>query len=93
MERTKEKFTMKNILERETLFTSFPYARCATDGRFQQANRLSNMCFEEAWSYFSFKHKLYDYKTKVSVIPNWLAICSTLPSRDMESDFRYFEKT
>lgn len=67
------KSNMENYIKKNITFKNFPYALYATDVIFQQSNRpTGNMM--EGKVYFSGKHKLYGYKSEVSVAPNGQAI-------------------
>ena len=74
--RMNSKYTMKKEMLEGQVFSTFDFCRYATDVTFQQTNRPSgNM--REGKLYFSGKHKLYGYKTEMSVIPRGYAIgCS-----------------
>lgn len=76
VEQAAEQFDMTTLLREKSKFNTFGMARYATDVTFQQSQRpRGNM--EEGKSYYSGKHKLYGYKTEVSVLPNGLALgCS-----------------
>lgn len=70
-------------------FSNFKYARYATDVTFHQTNRpTGNM--QEGKEYYSGKHKLYGYKTEVSVLPNGQAIGCTKPYPGSVSDIDIF---
>ena len=67
-----ERWTMARLVEEKRSFCNFPYARCATDVTFQQANRPSGNV-AEGKKYYSGKHKLYGFKVEVSVLPTGIA--------------------
>lgn len=66
------RYHMKFFFERGLRFGNFPEALYATDVTCQQAIR-PNCSMTEAKPYFSPKHKLYGYKTEVSVLPNGMS--------------------
>ncbi len=67
------KMTMESLIKMGAQFKNFPYALHATDIIFQQVNCPSGTMFEGK-HYFSRKHKLYSYKSEVSVAPTGLTI-------------------
>ena len=69
-------YNMSTLRSNKAQFKYFPYALEAIDVTFQEANRPSgNM--QEGKKYFSGKHKLYGFKTEVTVRPNGIAVaCS-----------------
>lgn len=69
-------FNMTTLLRNKSVFETYGTARYAADVTFVQTSRpRGNM--EKGKSHYRSKHKLYGYKTKVSVLPNVLAIgCS-----------------
>lgn len=71
--RLNEHYSMRRMLEKGRGFKTYKLARYATDVTFHQTNRPAGN-HEESKKYFSGKHKLYGYKTEVSVLPNGLAI-------------------
>lgn len=85
-----KKYKMGKLLERKTVFKTFPYARYATDVTFQQSYRPSGS-LQEAKRYYSAKHKLYGYKVEVSVLPNGYAIGCTRHYPGSESDVKIFQ--
>lgn len=67
------KYPFFRMIRDKKLFRNFTCACYATEMFFQQCNRPSgNM--QEGKFYFSGKHKLYGFKTEVSVLPNGLKI-------------------
>ena len=71
-----EQFTMAEAIREKATFRTYGMARYATDVTFQQTNRLRGN-IQESKAYFSEKHKLYGFKTEVSVLANGLAVgCS-----------------
>lgn len=70
------KLSMTNLISKRAQFKNFPCALYATDVIFQQANRPSGNMLEGKL-YFSGKHKLYGFKTEVSVTPSGQAVDST----------------
>ena len=73
VERAAEKLKMSWIFVDQSQFRVYGMARYATDVTFQQSNRPRGN-HEEAKGYFSGKHKMYGYKTEVSVLPNGIAL-------------------
>ena len=75
-EKADHMYSMSALRSNKTQFKYFPYALEAIDVTFQEANRPSgNM--QEGKKYFSGKHKLYGFKTEVTVRPNGIAVaCS-----------------
>ena len=68
-----EYFKMSKLPQRKATFRTYELARYATDVTFQQSNRPAGN-HSESKAMFSGKHKLYGYKTEVSVLPNGIAI-------------------
>ena len=81
---------MLTLQEHGKTFKNYKYARYATDVTFQQSNRpTGNM--QEGKKYFSGKHKLYGYKTEVSVLRIGLAINYTAHYPGSVSDIDIFK--
>lgn len=85
----RERATMARAVQQGKLFTEFPYCMYATDVTFQQTNRPSGN-IQEAKLYFSGKHKLYGYKTEVSVGPRGYAVNCTLHKPGSVADIDIF---
>lgn len=66
-------YSMMRMVADNVLFKFHKYDRYATDVTFHHANRPAGN-HQESKHYFSNKHKIYGYKTEVSVVPNGLAI-------------------
>jgi len=81
------KLSMRILMTKNAQFKNFPCALYATDVIFQQANRPSL----EGKLYFSGKHKLYGYKTEVSVAPTGHAIDVTAHRPGSVSDLVIFQ--
>ncbi len=67
------KLSMAHIIKKGNQFKHLPCALFVIDVIFQQGNRPSGILLEGKL-YFSGKHKLYSYKTEVSVAPTGQAI-------------------
>lgn len=67
------KLTTTSLVKKRAQFKNFTYALYATDMIFQQGNHPSGTMLKGK-HYFSFKHKLYIYKTEVSVAPTGLQL-------------------
>ncbi|ETV90412.1 hypothetical protein H310_14799 [Aphanomyces invadans] len=65
--------TMAELREKGSLFRNNPYAKYATDVKFQPSNRPTGR-FGEQKHYFSVKHKLYGLKIEASVSPEGLLV-------------------
>lgn len=63
------RYPMDRMMKEQRIFKYHPYCRYAVDVTFQQTNRPSGN-LQESKLYFSGKHKLYGFKTEVSVLPN-----------------------
>ena len=83
--------TMKKLIKQNLQFKNFPYALYATDVIFQQSNRPSGNLMEGK-AYFSGKHKLYGYKTEVSVAPTGYAVDLSEHSKGSISDLTIFRE-
>ncbi len=83
------KLSMTTLINKKAQFKNFPCALYATDVIFQQANRPSGNMLEGK-HYFSGKHKLYGFKTEVSVTPSGQAVDVTDHSAGSISDFVIF---
>ena len=83
--------TMKTLSAKGKKFKSHPYAMYATDVTFQQTNRPAGN-HQESKRYFSAKHKLYGYTVEVSVLPNGLALGSSLHWPGSASDITIFRE-
>jgi hypothetical protein len=70
-------------------FRNFPYALYATDVRFQPGNRPSGR-FDEQRRYYSEKHKLYGFKTEVSVAYPGVAVLVSGHVQGSVHDFTLF---
>lgn len=76
MKRLDEKYWMTYLIQWRNLFYNFLYACYATNTQYQQANTLTGLSLAEAKRYFSEKHKMYGYKSELSVFPNIICISS-----------------
>ena len=85
-----KKWKMAFMAGKNVGFRNYPMALYATDAAFQQSFRPSGSV-EEGKLYFSGKHKLYRYKTEVSVLPNGLSIGCSAHEPGSVSDLRIFE--
>ena len=85
-----KKWKMAYMAGKNIGFKNYPMARYATDVTFQQSFRPSGS-LEEGKLYFSGKHKLYGYKTEVSVLLNGLAIGCSAHEPGSVSDLKIFE--
>ncbi|ETV74307.1 hypothetical protein H257_10914 [Aphanomyces astaci] len=65
--------TMEALREHSTTFRNYPYAKYATDVKFQPSHRPSGR-FGEQKHYFSGKHKLYGLKIEASVSAQGLLV-------------------
>ncbi|KAF0703053.1 hypothetical protein AaE_015577 [Aphanomyces astaci] len=65
--------TMQELMDRGTTFAHYPYAKYATDVKFQPSHRPSGR-FGEQKHYYSGKHKLYGLKIEASVSPQGLLV-------------------
>ncbi|ETV66649.1 hypothetical protein H257_16953 [Aphanomyces astaci] len=65
--------TMEALREHGTTFRNYPYAKYATDVKFQPSHRPSGR-FGEQKHYFSGKHKLYGLKIEASVSAQGLLV-------------------
>ena len=89
--RWKERYTMERLIKDNSTFRHYKFALYATDVTFQNSNRPGGN-HEEAKRYFSNKHKLYGYKSEVSVLPNGIAIGCTPHQPGSVSDLTIFRK-
>lgn len=64
---------MTDLKKIKARFKNFPYAFVAVDVIFHHGQGPSGST-SEAKKYFSGKHKLYGYKTEVTVLPNGVAV-------------------
>lgn len=64
---------MTKLIEKRTFFKNYREDLFATDVTFQKCNRPTGIKGETK-VYYSRKHHLYGYKTKISVLPNGLVI-------------------
>ena len=85
-----KKWKMAVMESKKVGFKNYPVARYATDVTFQQSFRPSGSV-EEGKLYYSGKHKLYGYKTEVSVLPNGLALGCSVHEPGSVSDLKMFE--
>lgn len=86
-----KKYTMTRLLKDKKTFSTFRVALYATDVTFQNTNRPAGN-HQESKCYFSNKHKLYGYKTEVSVLPNGIAAGCTVHHPGSVSDLTIFRK-
>ena len=85
VKRFERKYTMERLMHEKQTFGEYAFCLYATDVTFQCSNRpVGN--HQESQKYFSNKHKLYGYKTEVSVLPNGLAIGSSIHHPGSVSD-------
>ena len=68
-----KKYTMERLMHEKKIFREYTFCLYAVDVTFQCSN-FPMVNHQQSKKYFSSKHKLYDYKTEVSVLPNGLAI-------------------
>ncbi len=85
------KLQMRSLIKKKVQFKHFPCALYATDMIFQPANCPSGTLLEGKL-YFSGKHKLYGYKTEVSVAPTGQAINGTEHKPGRISDLNIFHQ-
>ncbi|KAF0747311.1 hypothetical protein AaE_007771 [Aphanomyces astaci] len=81
--------TMTELRNKACLFRNFPYAKYATDVKFQPSNRPSGR-FGEQKHYFSGKHKLYGLKIEASVSPEGLLVDMSAHEPGSVSDITMF---
>jgi len=86
VEKVAHKYTMKKLIEDNTVFQFHPYAIEAIDVKFQPANRPKGS-LAEGKDYWSEKHRSYGYKVEVSVRPNGMASDFSYHHGGSESDF------
>lgn len=91
VEKCEAKMGMKKLVAVQSTFSTFKYARYATDVTFQQSHRPGGSV-QDGKKYYSGKHKLYGYKTEVSVLPCGLAINCTNHSPGSVSDFEMLRR-
>ena len=85
------KYFISQLESDRTLFKNYPYALYATDETFLTANRPTGT-HQESKKYFSNKHKMYGYKTDVSVVPNSIALACSAHDPGSVSDITMFRK-
>ncbi|ETV80573.1 hypothetical protein H257_06107 [Aphanomyces astaci] len=81
--------TMTDLWDKGTVFRTYPYAKDATDVKFQPANRPTGR-FGEQKHYFSGKHKLYGLKIEASVSPEGLLVAMIAHEPGSVSDLTVF---
>ena len=64
---------MEGLIHGKNIFREYPFCLYAVDVTFQCSNCLVGN-YQESKKYVSNKHKLYGYKTEISVLSNGLAI-------------------
>lgn len=89
VDRWEKKYSMAKLAETDRMFPNYKCARYATDVTFQQSYRPSGS-HQESKAYFSNKHKLYGFKTEMSVLPNGLAINCSSHHNGSKSDISIF---
>ena len=87
--RWEERFTMERLIKDNSTFRHYNFSLYATDVTFQNSNR-PGVNHEEAKRHLSNKHKLYGYKSEVSVLPNGIAIGCTPHQPGSVSDLGIF---
>lgn len=84
------RYPMCKLIEKNRLFTSYKYARYATDVTFQQSFRPRGS-LQEGKRYFSANHKLYGFQVEVSVLPKGYAIGCIKHYQGSTSDLTIFQ--
>lgn len=83
--------TMRVLTSNQMVFSNFPTALYACDVKFHHTNRPRGS-MRDVKAYFSGKHKLYGYKTEVSVAPNGMAIYASEHVPAAVSDIEIFKR-
>ncbi|ETW06322.1 hypothetical protein H310_02606 [Aphanomyces invadans] len=81
--------SMSQLRESNKLFRNFPYAKYATDVKFQPSHRPTGRFGEQKY-YYSGKHKLYGLKLEASVSPEGFLADMSLFSPGSVSDVTIF---